>query len=223
MAFTKIASVDASSSNSGVSVVTAGIDTTGANLIVVHVADYTGGSGDGALTDSKGNTWTGLTAATLAAEVRSRLYYSLSGTVGSGHTFTYTTTSGTSFPSIQVIASAFDQQSANTNASANSIQPGSLTPPSNDALFVTGLGLGTDVGGTTGINSSFTFELSGDFVGGHAEGGYLAYLIQGTAGALNPTWSWTGLTKDVTTMATFTASVGGGSDVSAKIIFETAS
>jgi hypothetical protein len=208
MAFTKIASVSAASSNSGASVVTAGIDTTGADLVVVHVADYTGGSGDGALTDSKSNTWTGLTAATLSGDGRSRLYYSISGTVGSGHTFTYTTTSGTSYPSIQVIAfsgaAAHDQTSTNTATSVNNVQSGSLTPPSNDALFVTGVLLTVDVLGSAAINSSFTLEQGTDFVGGNAEGGFIAYFIQGTAGALNPTWSWTGLVNTATTMATFT-------------------
>jgi hypothetical protein len=131
----------------------------------------------------------------------------------------------TTFPSIQAIAfsggSAHDQTATSTGTGLTEIQPGSLTPPSNDALFVAGLLLTGDVDESVAINSSFTLEQGTDFVGSNAEGGFIAYRIQGTAAALNPLWSWSGIVSAATSMATFTASVGGG-DVSAKIIFEKA-
>lgn len=206
MAFTKIASVSAASVDAGATVVTAGIDTSGSDLIVVHISDFVNGTG--ALSDSKGNSYTPLTPQSVAANVRSRLYYKLSPTVGSGHTFTYTSTIGTTFPSIQVIAfsgsAAFDQQSGNVNLSGTTLFPGSLTPPSNAALFVTGVGLAAAQGGTTAINLSFTLETGTEFSGGNAEGGFIAFLIQGTAAALDPAWSWAGSNAASSTMATFT-------------------
>ena len=63
---------------------TSGINTTGANLIVVTVA-YDTQSG---VSDSNGNTWTALTAQSGSQDGNARMYYCFNPTVGAGHTFT---------------------------------------------------------------------------------------------------------------------------------------
>ncbi len=84
----------------------------------------------------------------------------------------------------------FDQQNGvATPTTTTSYQPGSITPSENNEVIVTAI---TSGGGVTSysIDSGFTisdqFDLSG---GGHFPLG-MAYLIQTSAAASNPTWSW---------------------------------
>jgi hypothetical protein len=174
---------------------TASIDTTGANLIVCGTAN----SGSGAVptvTDSKSNTYTGLTATIGAASsVRIRLYYVLNPTVGTGHTFTASAT-GTTFLSIACQAyngvkttSAFDVENG-AAGSGLSIQPGSATPSEDNELFVTAYSTTEQPMVTVTINSSFTKEIDRVGSGGNHFAIGLAYKIQTTGGAENPTWSW---------------------------------
>jgi hypothetical protein len=185
----------------GTTVTTAGIDTTGANLIVLEVVHLQGTNPT--VSDFYGNTWTPLTLRNAGGGHASRLHYCLSPSVGSGHTFT--ASQSTSFPSIHVEAfsgvGAYDQESG-AGAGSGTVQPGSLTPPSNGALFVCGLGNGGGSGAT--INSSFNKTSGLDTSGGNHFGGAIAYLIQGTAGAVNPTWSSTNGGDWTAVMATFT-------------------
>jgi hypothetical protein len=205
MAILEVAHVAASSTD-GDTVTTGAIDTTGANLLVVYVA-YAQGTSP-AISDSKSNSpYTALTERNAAASFAGRLHYFLNPSgVGSGHTFTATASS--SFPSIYAVAYsgvlAFDQESG-AGGSGGSVQPGSLTPPSDGALFV--CGLSDSDGSTDTIDLSFDKRDGLDLVGGQAFGGALAHLIQGSAAARNPTWS-TGGGNWATAMATFTASVG---------------
>jgi hypothetical protein len=174
-----------------------GVDTTGANLILVVVGAYQG-SGSGALqsvTDNKSNTYTRRTfLKTSVTGYQIELWECLNPTVGSGHTFTQNTSNG--FNSFCVGAfsgvatsSAFGASVTAEIASGTSTQQaGSLTPSANGALFISGLLLNDSMAGTVSINSSLTIT---DQVahGANNEGSALAYIVQGTAGALNPTWS----------------------------------
>lgn len=203
--FTKIASVGASSAAGG-NITTAGINTTGADFIAAHVADYAGEVNAAVVTDSNGNTYTPQTAASDSTLTRSRWHFCFAPIVGAGHTFTASSAS-TVFPSIQVIAFsgglAYDQIATALGSGVTSRQPGSLTPPSNNALFLVGICFdGTT--GTVSINSGFTKEVENPYVVSNAFGGAVAYFIQGTAGALNPTWSWTNSVTVATSMATVT-------------------
>ncbi len=63
---------------------TSAVDTTGADLLVAAVAYF---DGAGTVTDSKGNTWTGLTPATPGSGRACRLLYCVPTSVGGGHTF----------------------------------------------------------------------------------------------------------------------------------------
>jgi hypothetical protein len=192
-------------------------NTTGANLIVL-VGVYDGG-GTGAFTDSKGNTYTLLTRPATTIETAAsnsyvRLAYCYAPTVGSGHTFTISPSYG-SIHAIAVSGSAsspFDVESAgygSNAANATTNQPETATPSVDNCLLVAGLGVG-DTGNPSSIDSSFTFSTG---IAAHTSvrwGGALAYQIQTTATARNPTWTWTNSSSNGAVMAAFKAAAAGG-------------
>jgi hypothetical protein len=192
-----VASTSAGSTNGGNSVTTGAINTAGANLIVVSVS-----GAPSTLSDSKGNTWTALT--TYGGVIT--LYYCVNPTVGTGHTFTEG--GATTFAAISVMAfsgvspsSPLDQQNGNGTVTT-SIQPGSVSPSQNNELIVTGLLMGP---GTASIDSGFNTPIQTAFNGGNAYGTAMSYLVQTTAGAVNPTWSISPATSTTmyTAIATF--------------------
>lgn len=199
------AAVAAGSSNNN-TVTTAPVDTSGADFLVAIVSDYSAGS-RAVVTDSKSNTWNALTSTQSGANARNTIWWARPTTVGSGHTFTATGT-GT-FPTIDVLAfsgsavSPFDQESGAVQAFGTSVQPGSLTPPQNDCLVVTGF-TADAAAGSLACSGGFTISTNVGVSGNH-ERGALAYLIQTTAAAVNPTWSWSPNTTAAVRQATFKA------------------
>lgn len=169
------------------------IDTTGADFIIIGITQDPG-SASNAPTDSKGNTYTGLTAQN-SGSIHTRLYYTKNPTVGSGHTFSLS--SSASYPAITVAAfsgsdltAPFDQENGVTaNSRANIGSPYTdVTPSANNELIVTFIG--ADGGsGPAAINSSFTISDEQAFGGGNNYYGAMAYLIQTTAATVGPTWS----------------------------------
>lgn len=192
------------------------IDTTGANLIVVHAGWYEGVTTDVTLSDSYGNTWTPLTAQRIGASLygTSRLFFSVGPTVGAGHTFTIA--GAATFCSIEVAAfsgaasSPFDQQNGSVMTSSSSpvltYQPGSVTPTEDNELVVSGV-MGRDNAGvqTYSIDSSFTISNQNAGVANFALSSAMAYKIQTTAGAENPTWTVGTSDRLAATIATFKA------------------
>lgn len=188
------------------------IDTTGATLLVIHVADADGVATT--VSDSKGNSWTALTARQNSLE--SQLYYCASPTVGSGHTFT--TSASSAFPAGQVLAfsgvdaSPFDTQNGNTTTDST-IQTGSVTPAEDGSLLVAGVGHVRGVSPT--IGSGFTVTDSNALSGGNYYGAGAAYLVQTTAAAINPTWTLDSSGVLAATIAVFGPSAGGATGTSA--------
>jgi hypothetical protein len=202
-AFSLVAHTIAGSST-GTNVTTSAINTTGANLIIVTVAQS--GAVD-PVSDSNGNTWTQLLAS--SGSNKSTLLYCFNPTVGVGHTFTAT---GGGFPAIGVQAwsgaatSPFDVQNTNFSTTAvTSLQPGSVTPGSSNELIISGLMWTFD--GVTGlsIDSGFTISDQTPHVSGQHFGAGIAYFVQSAAGAIDPTWSWTTASNSVTSIASFKA------------------
>ncbi len=169
--------------------VTSAIDTTGATLLVVASTSF---NTTGALTDSKNNTWTQLTIRTNGV-LSCKGWYCANPIVGSGHTFTLTL--ATDIPSIEVIAfsgaktsSPLDQQTGATG-SGNTGQGGSLTPSANNCVMIS-MRASTFANPAPTIDLSYTITDSnpaGTPTGAHC--GAIAYLIQTTAAAKNPTWT----------------------------------
>lgn len=189
---------------------TSSIDTTGATLLVAVVSRA---NNSGTLTDNKSNTWTALTTRSAGGfSVFTTAYHCIGGTVGSGHTFTFTTS--LQFPAICVLSfsgvSAVDGGDTGSNElfPVTSIQPGSLTPSQDNCLLVTGFGFDAAAGSTPSINGGFTLAEFQAFNPGF--GTDTAYLIQTSAAAANPTWSWTNSIDAAATMFTFRATAASG-------------
>ncbi len=129
-----------------------------------------------------------LTPVTTAGSGRLRLYYCASPLVGSGHTFTATPAT-TSYPTVAVLAwsgsraSPFDVE----NGTTGGFQPGAVTPSSAPALIVQGLCC-TDTNPAS-INGGYTITDQLIHGPGAHFGCALAYLVQDTAVATNPTWT----------------------------------
>jgi hypothetical protein len=194
---TKVAAVGAPSP-----VTTPAVDTTGATILIAHVGSYDPG-GAVTVTDSKGNTWSPLTAH--ANGDRSQFFYAENPVVGSGHTFSISTTgqySGVIVGAFDQVATAssFDQQNGANSASAATIATGSVTPSTNNQLIVAGVA--SDQASAT-INAGFTIIDTIAYNPGNAIGSCFAYLVQTTAAAVNPTWTPSGTGAVGASIATF--------------------
>lgn len=156
-----VAETHASSSN-GTDVTTSAIDTTGATLIVVCLGWRLG---SGSLTDSKGNTWTALTARSVDSystwDATQQMFYCSLPTVGSGHTFTGVA----ELPTIKVYAftgpryvSPLHQETGATVgfAGAASLSTGNLTPTIAGVLAVSMCASSAPAGTSPNIHSSTT-------------------------------------------------------------------
>lgn len=187
---------------------TSAIDTTGANFIVIGLSTANNGGTD-SISDNKGNTWIPLTQWIGGASDRQfQFFYCQSCTVGTGHTFTDTSTN--TFPILMVAAFSgiatvpFDQQNGNGVLFTTSISTNSVTPTVGGELVIAGLTY--DDSSTPTIDSGFTIidtSVGGPF---GAQGGQMAYLIQTTATPENPTFTWTSSSRAAAGIATFASS-----------------
>lgn len=219
MTWTLIANASAGFTSSGSGCTTSPIDTTGADLIVVGSAWFTD---QPTLTDSNGNTWTQLTTQADTNGDHSALYYCVSPTVGSGHTFSLSA-GGFSFSTLWVAAfsgvdtsAAFDLQAGNGSSSsvAGSYTTASITPSQNGDLVVSLVAtVSAPVSGGFTVDSGFSHV--GDQVHSQCYGGSLGYLFQGTAGPESPTWTWSGSSFIVAPLAAFKGTGGTSSFLAA--------
>jgi len=205
----------------GTTALTSGsLTTTGASLIVVYSSAYIGGSSI-TFSDSKSNTWTGLT--NIAASRNSRLWYAYNATVGTGHTFTLGGGGGSLFNQafcVMALSGAlttdpFDQQNTNSNSLQATIAPGSITPSNDNEIVITGYASGSQASPLS-IGSSFTI-IDSTLGDGHDNIG-LAYLIQTSATAVNPTWTGEPSNNNQSSIASFKISSTGRHQI-APIIF----
>lgn len=204
----------------GANITTAGIDTTGATLLFVHIAFLSSGGRTMSVSDSKGNTWTALThRAGSGGALTLQVYYVANPTVGTGHTFTATNGGANAFPGITaqafsgvIATSPFDLENGADISAASTFQPGSVTPSEGNELVITGI--------QQNVAASFPFTIDGSYNllgqvtadGGDCIGVATAYIVQTTALATNPTWtpaSGSGLDASLS-IATFKSSGGGG-------------
>lgn len=163
---------------------TSAINTTGADLIVLALS---GNPGTGTPTDSQSNTWTGL--GSFASDFNSavQIWYCASPFTSASHTFTDSDSQSS------ICAAAFsgsntipiDTSTGTHNLPVPNSTCPSITPGQNNSLIIT-IG-GTGWTNTTTIDQGFTVT---DFVDlGSVFSIEMAYLIQGTAAAVNPTFS----------------------------------
>lgn len=197
---------------SGTTLTTAPADTTGAGLLIVALSSVNSTYGTTpTVSDSKGNTWTALTAK-VGVYYRECLYCCLAPTVGTGHTFSCDHAGANppeSRPTLAFLAAsgtytAGAENGNHIDAGSSSVQPGSVTPAVDGSLVVTGLLFG-DASSAT-IDSGFAADTIN--TGSDHLSAAIGWLEQGTAAAVNPTWSWGGGDTPVTTIAAFEP-VGG--------------
>lgn len=212
MAIALVSGTQAGGTSGGVT--TSSIDTTGATLITLCVASY-GASAVPTMSDSKSNTWTQRTTYTPAGDnVRHTIFYCVSPTVGSGHTFTasgsgiYPAIAARAWSGNATTGTYLTENGQSTSSTQTSYAPGSVTPSSNGALLVAGWAL---YGGTTSpsIDNGFTIAGTVNYSSGNCFGLRDAYLIQTSAGAINPTLSWTTAVKVASSIAAFKALASG--------------
>ena len=212
MTYAHVVTAKTSGQNGGTS---GSVDTTGANFLVVLISKLNGVTVT--VSDSKSNTWTGLTLQS-GNQPNAQLFY-VSGvpTVGSGHTFTIAGTNSFSLGIFSAFsgsdtAGQFDQQSGAAGAGS---PPGSITPSADNMLVIAGAAAdGTGVSGNQ--PSGYTQLDAADTVGGASYGGATAYQIQTTATATNPTWSF-GF-QGCVVAASFKASAGGGGGATSLLV-----
>lgn len=189
------------------------IDTSGASLLFL-VTNYQPGVPP-TVSDSKGNTWIGLTAQEATGSGSTRIYHADNPTVGSSHTFSSLATG--SFASLAVLAlsgaattSPFDQQAGTVSGlGGTSANCGGLTPGFDGEIVVVSLSAFNATTAPT-INGGFTIADQLPLNGGVSYDIQFAYLIQTTAAAANPTWSWTTTSGFSMAMASAKAAAGGG-------------
>jgi hypothetical protein len=219
-----IAATEKGTVGTALSVTTDAIDTTGADVIFVALSWYSGGGADitAAFTfsDNKSNTWDHKTATASggATGIKTALFYTTSATptVGGSHTVTAAWDSVSAFSSIYVLAcsgakaaSPYDTESAGGGTSgATTVQPGSLTPAEDNEILITGVA--HLAAGSSTIDAPFTLSNELPYSAGNYIGGGLAYSIQTTATARNPTWTQSSSVEAAAVMFAWKAQSGPG-------------
>jgi len=207
MAIAIVQSVSAGSSD-GANVTSAGINTSGADGIVVAMASSSGSPATG-VSDSKSNTYSALTAQPASAGgSHIQLFYCAAPTVGSGHTFSNI---GGTFQALIAVALSGTNASPfydGQQSTADGMQAGSITPSQANCIAVAAFAYSSTSTPYT-IDGGFTIVDQMPLVGGQHYGIGLAYLIQTSAAAANPTWAGSG-TLAASAIAAFRASGGGG-------------
>lgn len=169
---------------------TPGINTTGANLLVVVDAYFSASCVNPTVSDTiggvaSGNTWVGFTPSNSGGNCLT-IFYAKNANVGASHVFT--TTGGGSI-TVEAFAGAdptapFDVSSSASTGSSNA-NPGNITPSVNGEVVI----IGSQAGGTGGGLSSPGYTITNTFFGvsGVSYGVGQGYQIQTTATAQNPT------------------------------------
>lgn len=139
------------------------------------------------------NTWlTGTDR--VSGNIHTCLHYSLSpANVGVSHYITVVGGSFTTIPDFEAWSDSgsgptFDQQNGGTVSGSTTISTGSITPTANNCLVVTGVGTDSHFSQAWTIDSSFV--ITNNNQNGGNEQGAGGRIVQTTAGAVNPTWTY---------------------------------
>lgn len=204
------------SGGTGDTFTTPAINTGSATLIVIGITEYAGTTNT--LSDSQSNTWTCVGPTTTGNATQNRVCYVASPTTNGSHTFTLTCPS----PCYGVLAVAafagtdtvpYDQDAVSGGTSGSSKQPGSITPSVNNELVVSVLTWeNTD---TVAVDSSMTItdQMRLNLPAAVHYSGALAYIVQTSAAAINPNWSWTNAEYSVARVSSFKEAAAAGGTV----------
>ena len=163
----------------------------GANFIAAVVTSFNGTPTSATVSNTSTSTWHHTNGNNLGIGGGNiGIWYTDANALSGSEVVSVTLTGG--FPSVYAecfsgapASGALDQQ-ANNQSLTTTCQTASITPTVNGELvFAASSGNPT----TPAINLSYTLTDGNAGIGGNSEGGGAAYLIQGTAGATQPTWS----------------------------------
>jgi hypothetical protein len=184
------------------------IDTTGADLLVMAIADYQAGPGL-TISDSKANTWHPLTSYAVTGSSRIKLYWSVPTSVGSGHNFAGASGGGT-YPALALAAfsgsnaSPFDVEAGASGTSSTASAGSGITPSQGQELIIAAVSINANT--ASSINSSFIIPTEAParaYVPGTAFGVAIAYKIQTAAAAVDPDWTLSGSADWAAAIASF--------------------
>lgn len=222
MSFTHLGSYQFNSVNDQVTRTDGTIDTTGVDLIVIVAT----GANSPPVSDSRSNTYTGLTARNNV-----RIWYSRPTSVGTNTQFTVGQVGGTSyFPGGVVMLFAGShatqpesQGAGNSVTSASSISTGSHTPGLTDCVVVAGI---SNTGTATQSMSGITTGASSPGVNAQAYGAAGGYSIQSSPAAVNATFTASSGTWDahavIAAFRSTTSTTPGAGDATASGVTMTA-
>lgn len=199
-------------------VISPAIDTTGATFLCVTINNFFTDPATATVSDSKGNTFSKTAShVTAGGEANTIIFYCWSSCiVGTSHTVTVTIASFpgitfSAFSGVKTSANPLDQQNgAFSNTGVSTIATGSITPSANGTLIVTSVGSGGSLSSGFSINSGFTIIEQLPYAGGNNEANASAYLVQGSAAAVNPTWTWTAGNSAAVVIASFLPAPSSG-------------
>lgn len=197
------------------STTTSSLDTSGANLVLLLVAwNEPFGGALNTPSDSKGNTWTSATSASVNGQNKVQLWYAKNATTGSGHTFTATHTSYGRMRLYVVALSGADTTAPIAAASANALDsyPSATfthtsLSPSGSPFYVAQLWMESLNAALTGLSIDSSFSINGSWT---QQGAFATLSGSGTQG---PTWTFTpsnAWPRIFATFAAITPSGGGG-------------
>lgn len=164
------------------------INTTGADLLIIGGA-YHNPAGAPTESDSESNGYTDLTASA-GGNGSARMHYKTNPVTDAAHTATYALSG--SYNSIlfaafsNVLDAAPEAETGAGNASATTIQPGSITPSEDNCVLITVCEY-VAASGVPTINSGFTVIGYINHASNYSVA--MAMKVQTTAGAENPTWT----------------------------------
>ncbi len=171
----------------------AGIDTRGANLIVIGASWYTLASPAPTLTDSEGNTWTPLTLRSSGSISDSILYYCFNPVVGAAVSFGFaggsTYGSGGILVASGIASSPFDGENGATALATSTISSGSVTPTQAGSLMISFIGYNAADGTNVSVGNGFTLVGSTGPISGGYLGCGMAYKIVTNGASADADWT----------------------------------
>lgn len=193
----------------------------GTGIYIIENHAFNGVDDTKAPTDSYSNTYVQVAApVTSGSFCRLSIWYCESPTVGAAHNWTVSTQYGALSISVHsgtASSSSLDQHSGAATATTPAA-PGSITPTTANQLVIAGFGEDTiGLSDTISVNGGFSTPNTIQGTGFAIEPVSLSYLLQTSAAAANPSWTYANSNAAAAVIASFKTS--GGSSVTGSAAF----
>lgn len=186
----------------------------GTGIYIIENHAFNGVDDTKAPTDSYSNTYVQVAApVTSGSFCRLSIWYCESPTVGAAHNWTVSTQYGALSISVHsgtASSSSLDQHSGAATATTPAA-PGSITPTTANQLVIAGFGEDTiGLSDTISVNGGFSTPNTIQGTGFAIEPVSLSYLLQTSAAAANPSWTYANSNAAAAVIASFKTSGGSG-------------